>query len=144
MSNVTELSLDGNLRLMLAVILQACQDGDKEFILGDRCAKILSFIPTSMFSNALGDGLRSVSSKDLALSLVKKIDAGDFKIKKPRVVKAKTRKTWRVVHPDGWVEIIDNVKEFAEEVGVLPSGLLNLSNAGGRSHYKGYKMVRLS
>lgn len=144
MTNVTELSHDGNLRLILAVILQACEDSDREFLLSDRCAKLLSFIPASMFSNALGDGLRDVSTKAMGLELVKKVDSGFFKIKQPKVTATRVSKSWEVVHPCGFTEIINNVKEFAEDVGVLPSGLLNLTSGDGRSQYKGYRMRRLS
>ena len=59
-------------------------------------------------------------------------------------MRVKVKKTWEVIHPCGFVEIIDNVKDFAADMGILPSGLLNLSNSGGRSHYKGFKMRRLS
>lgn len=144
MNNVMELSTDGSLRLILAVILQACHDSDREFLLSDRCAKLLGFIPATMLSNALGDGLRSVTPKDLAAKLVKRVDSGFFKVKKPKPTRVKTVKSWLVTHPCGFEETIDNVKEFAEDMGILPSGLLNLSNSGGRSNYKGFKMRRIS
>ena len=144
MSNVLEMSSDGCLRLVLTLILTACEKGDKDFLRSDKCIKLLDYIPTSMLQNALDRDVVVVGAKELSNQLIKKVDNGDFKIKKPKDIKAKVRRVWKVIHPCKFEEETDNLKEFADDVGVSYQALLNVANEPTRHAYKGYQVRRIT
>ena len=55
-----------------------------------------------MLSNALGDALRSATPEDMLKKLVKRVNTGYFKVKKPKPAKVKVVKSWMVTHPCGF------------------------------------------
>lgn len=144
MTNVTELSQDGNLRLVLALIFKACEDGDTDFLKSGRCIKLLGFIPTNMLQNALNLDIMLVTPRDLSNILVKRVESGFFKVKQPQRVVKKVSRLWKVIHPCKFEEEVHNLKEFAEDMGVSYQALLNVANEATRKSYKGYRVSKIS
>ena len=75
----------GHINLSLAVVIKACVEGDKEWLLGAREGptiafdKIITLIPDKLIQKALGIGLIDMTTPQIARQLIKKIDIGYFK-----------------------------------------------------------------
>jgi hypothetical protein len=143
MSSVAELTQDGNMLLLLTMVHDACVAGDTEFLEGPICAKIFRVIPESMVVDALGGGTDATVPLNIGKMLSDKVKAGHLFVREKKK-KEKVVKSWFVTHPCGFSETIYNIKEFAEDMGILPSGLGSVANNSMRQSYMGFKIRRIS
>lgn len=79
MTNITEMSTDGNLRLIISVVLQACIDADSEWLASDRCKYFLDLIPDEVLKRSLGVNASKMASSELSAVLVRRTRDGVFR-----------------------------------------------------------------
>ena len=78
----TDKEIQGYVNLNLAIVLQACIDGDKEWLLSRQFNDIVLSIPDKTLQREMGIGLVDMTCKQIALQLIKRIERGDFRNRK--------------------------------------------------------------
>tara|TARA_R110000782_G_scaffold22066_2_gene58936 strand:- start:92 stop:403 length:312 start_codon:yes stop_codon:yes gene_type:complete len=75
----TDQEIQGYINLNLAIILKACSDGDREWLLSSQFNRIILCIPDKSIQRALGVGLIDMTPRQIANMLIKKMERGAFK-----------------------------------------------------------------
>ena len=78
----TDKRIQGYVNLNLAIVLQACIDGDKEWFMSNQFASIVLSIPDKTLQREMGIGLIDMTPRQIGLQLIKRIENGDFRNRK--------------------------------------------------------------
>ena len=78
-TNTTFDEIQGYIDLNLAIILQACIDGDVEWLESAQFRRTVLSLPDKILQREMGIGLVDMTAKQIAFQLIKRINNGDFK-----------------------------------------------------------------
>ena len=81
-SSTTAQEIEGFINLNLAVILQACIDGDKEWLLSSQFNAMIMSLPDKIIQRELGVGLITMTPRQIGKLLIRKIEQGVFRGRK--------------------------------------------------------------
>jgi hypothetical protein len=77
-TNTTCDEIQGYIDLNLAVILQACIDGDVEWLQSAQFRRTVLSLPDKILQREMGIGLVDMTAKQIAFQLIKRVERGDF------------------------------------------------------------------
>lgn len=79
MNMFEELNTEGEVRLILTIIFQACIDSDTDWLVSKKCVNLLDLIPKNILSNSLGINTDYVTSEQLSSFLATKSRDGVYR-----------------------------------------------------------------
>ena len=82
-TNTTCDEIQGYINLNLGIILQACIDGDVEWLESVQFRRTVLSLPDKILQREMGIGLVDMTAKQIAFQLIKRIQRGDFKGRRP-------------------------------------------------------------
>ena len=78
-SNTTCDEIQGYINLNLGIILQACIDGDIEWLESEQFRRTILSLPDKVLQREMGIGLIDMTAQQIAYQLIKRVKRGDFK-----------------------------------------------------------------